>query len=305
MKRMLTAITAALVLIYGVSVPAHAANASPGYLTIMFGRSIEQPVSPSCKPYSGTVTLLQVAQAMKSYGLTATTAPVLDQTAPSSETCVKEDAYTSWDEIATLVNTYGWSVVSAGENHTPITQDPTSEQQSEACGSLSEFSSHGYSAAGLFDYPDNFSSSSIQQNVVSTCFDWGRSYGNGVNTQASTSSPFFQSTKSITGGSCEAQGLSCSNLVPDRTYTSPATIENLLNPAAGTWNVVQMYRFVTGQGSEGAGFVWNCNGPVDTHYTSRPETYCWNDFAPLLADVAPSTVVTSPAAVATAWGRKP
>jgi hypothetical protein len=74
---------------------------------------------------------------------------------------------------------------------------------------------------------------------------------------------------------------------------------------AGSWRVVQMYRFVKGTRPEGK-VQWDCTGSDwRAHWTTRIEVYCARDFFQAVRSIPSRVSVVSPATVARAWGRAP
>jgi hypothetical protein len=291
--------------------PARSAT-SPAYLTISFGRTQWVQTDATCTPMTGTVALDQVAAAMAQHGFAGVGNVVVNRTAETGPTCVG-NYYLSpgWDQLATLRDSDGWSFVSASVSYSDMTQLPVDQQRAESCGSLDAFTSHGHTQAwGLFAYPNNRSDATVQTDVVSTCFAYGRRYARALNVRTSMASPWFANADSVNGGSCNQRGAACSNVQgAPRRYRSPV---DLANRAAGVqpdqWLNEQFYRFVTGARGKpgGSGFRWDCtSSDWHLHWTSRTELYCYDDFLAVLNAVGTGVTVTAPATVATAWGRTP
>src|SRR5262249_31476505 len=146
---------------------------------------------------------------------------------------------------------------------------------------------------------------SLQANVVSTCFAYGRRYAQAPNVRSKMTAPWFANTDSVNGGSCNESGTACSNVGgAPRRYRSPV---DLASRVAGVqpdrWVNLQFYRFVTGaRGTpKGSGFRWDCtSSDWRQHWTSKTELYCYNDFLSVLDAVGAGVTVTDPATVATA-----
>ena len=177
----------------------------------------------------------------------------------------------------------------------------------ESCGSLPSFTAEGLSANGLFAYPDNQFDSTVQSQVVSTCFYYGRTYRGGVNYESTMNPDGFQASTSITGGACEQVGAPCYRTIngqKHKHYTSPAKLEaRVAREGDNQWIDLQFYKLVTGAGHDGR-YSWDCSSSDPTlHWTSQPEEYCQSDFDAILSSVPTGVVVTDPASVAAAWGR--
>jgi hypothetical protein len=285
---------------------------SPAFLTISFGRTQWVQTDGSCTPMIGAVPLDQVAGAIAQRGFSGVGNVIVNRTAETGFTCIG-NYYLSpgWDQLATLRDSDGWSFVSASTSYRDMTKLSQSEQTAESCGSLDAFAAHGHpNAWGLFAYPDNHFTTTIQTKVVSTCFAYGRRYGRAPNERSTMASPWFAQADSVNGGSCNKSGLACYavNGAP-RRYRSPT---DLATRVAGIqpdeWINVQFYRFVTGARGNpgGTGFRWDCTATDwRLHWTSKTELYCYNDFLAVLDAVGTGVTVTDPATVAQAWGRTP
>jgi hypothetical protein len=90
------------------------------------------------------------------------------------------------------------------------------------------------------------------------------------------------------------------NTGKETRYQSPLDMRTMMTAGPGEWTIVQMYTFVSGSYNVGGtGLQWNCNGPNwQTHYTTAPETYCWNDYLYALASLPNGVTVADPATVA-------
>jgi hypothetical protein len=110
---------------------------------------------------------------------------------------------------------------------------------------------------------------------------------------------------SLAGGKCNSTTDACASLsipdtnpfggrtctpgsTPPNCYERPADVTGLadLTAARGGFFVLQGYRFVEGSYRDQINPTerksWNCTGPVDTHWTSVPEDYCWKDMIAIL-----------------------
>jgi hypothetical protein len=70
----------------------------PGYLTIMFGRSMIGSATASCAVRPGAVSLLTIAGLLQARGIAAGSNATINQIG----TCGGDIRYASWDELATL-----------------------------------------------------------------------------------------------------------------------------------------------------------------------------------------------------------
>ena len=298
-------------------------SSSPGYLTLLFGRAEWVAASSTCVPVPGQPTLLNIAQglatAQPSTPRTGVSDVVSGWVGTESETCVHHDPYPSWQDLATLRDTYGWSLVSEGESHADMTTLTTAQQVTESCGSLTNpqgFYAHGYPVAwGMFSYGNNKFTTAIQTSVVEKCFALGRTYRGGRNIEGSMLANDMQQTNSILGGTCNAYPCAGESS-PTRNqhgniiyYQPPESLVNLMNVAGGQWVVVQMYKLVNGTCATATkscgGLAWNCNGVWQTHWTSKPELYCYADYMAAVASIPANVVNVDPAFVAQAWNINP
>lgn len=283
------------------------------YLTLSFGRT-QWVTARQCSAMADTVTLGQVADDMTALGvesgnpITGTGNVVIDRASETdTPACMTYGLMATWDQIADLRDTHGWTFVSAGEGYRNMTQLTEQEQIDESCGSLSDLEAHGHTRGwGLFAYPNNRKSSTIQSSVVSTCFAYGRGYDNRFNGIGLMTAPWFQRTFSVNGGSCNVVDAWCyppSSTGATYHYRTRESLASLMQPGPGEWSVVQMYRFVTGAYSSST-FNWDCtDADPNMHWVSNSELYCYDDFLWALHQIPGNVVVTDPATVAEAWGR--
>jgi hypothetical protein len=286
---------------------AAAADTGPSYVTLSFGRA-QWVTADGCVALPNTITLGAVAAELDRRGLSGVGNIVVGRTAETSHYCYKGWAlHMSWDDVSAFETAYGWRFNSASMSYRNMTTLSTSEQYEESCGSLPTFTAHSaYRAWGMFDYPNNKSDLTIQSSIVSRCFAYGRSYLTwGTNIRSEMADPWFQRTNSLKGGSCRDVTRPCYLLKAHggTRYQSPVKLASWINDAPDQWVVLQAYRFVTGW-YQGTQFSWNCtNSDWQAHWTSHTELYCWNDYLRVLDAIPPTTIVTDPGAVATAWGR--
>ena len=91
--------------------------------------------------------------------------------------CKGAIGYASWDELAALRDTDGFTLTSRAKTDTDISTLTPSQQLDETCGSLPVFVSHGFDRAwGLFSYPGGLPVESVQEGPVQQCFSYGRDY---------------------------------------------------------------------------------------------------------------------------------
>jgi hypothetical protein len=218
--------------------------------------------------------------------------------------------YASWSDIASLRDLYGWKFVSAGTQYTDITVLSPQARRDMSCGSLPAFENRGHTRAwGLFAYATDRSNDAVQRDVVSSCFAYGRKYGQGMSTRSLLGPPWFQSTPSVNGGRCNNAALACYTMAVkgNARYTPLTTLVNLLRPGPNQWNTIQLSRFVTGtQTSPSYPWTWDCSSSDwRNHWVGAVELYCWNDFLAAVDQRPAEVVVTDPATVAEAWSRLP
>jgi hypothetical protein len=270
----------------------------PAFLTLLFGRT-QWVSTEGCTPMPNTIDLGQVAQELSARGLTATGLAVTTATQDTARYCQPDiGLHANWSDLAALRDTYGWTFDSTGAQHRNMLTLTPEQQWQESCGSLTALRNHGHDrSGGLFGYPNNRYDATMQANVVSTCFEFGRRYFGAadptVTTQASAlADGGLQWTLSVNGN------------MPTR-YTPPPFLAQMMNPDPGEWAAVQVYRFVTGAYS-GSGSSWDCTSPdAADHWSSRAELYCWDDFLWALDRIGADVVVTDPLSVAEAWDGQP
>jgi hypothetical protein len=292
----------------GEEPPAPATLPADGaFLTLHLGRTQWSHRDPTCTTIlPNTITLAKVAEELKSRGLTAVGHVVVDRTSDTWERqCENRFAYASWNDLARLRDDYGWTFVSGGQSYANMTTLTPEQQRAESCGSLEALEAHGHTRAnGLFAYPNNKFTADIQTNVVESCFAFGRTYGNGVNSRSDAS--HVQSTVSFNGGACNDLTQPCSTAA-NRRYALPSEVGARMQPVANQWTAVQFYRFVLGRRNDPTdpGFAWDCTSPdVNRHWTSKAEIYCWEDYKLALDEIPANVIVTDPLSIAEAWGRQ-
>jgi hypothetical protein len=280
---------------------------TPPYVTLLFSRS-EMTAADNCVADDLDVARLDtvVAPELASRGIAGTGTVETGITSDDTEVCVHYHSTlaASWNDIAALRDTYGWTFVSHSRTYAKNWAAMTPTQQwNESCGSIVDLEDHGNMRAdGLFAWPDNKWDATVQQNVVSTCFAFGRQYGSGVTTETGgITPPYWQSTRGLSGGRCNDPAAPCSTLAASTTYRSPASIiSKLQSLQSDQWYTIQAYVLVTGSRPG----MWDCTSPDwRDHWTMDVERYCWTDYQSILDAIPPNAVVTDPKTVAQAWGR--
>jgi peptidoglycan/xylan/chitin deacetylase (PgdA/CDA1 family) len=295
------------------TVPSATATPAPAYLTLLYSRT-QWASSLNCSPLPNTVTAPMLAAELQRRGLRATGTVVTRRIHETSRDCMDDldvkgavlrpggVLYASWADIASLRNKYGWKFVSHSRTYRSMTTLSAAEQRDEACGSLEDLRAHGHlRASGYFAYPNNHYNDTIQRDVVSSCYAFGRAYGTGLNNRSGITSHGLQRTVSVNGGNCNIESLPCYTFTAPRRYASPVELGNKIAAlTSDQWFVMQHYRFVKGT----VAGHWDCRGTDwRQHWTDSAEQYCWNDYLSVLDRIPQSTVVTDPKTVATAWGR--
>jgi hypothetical protein len=247
-------------------------------------------------------------------GITLTANVIPGRTQGTTTNCLNLSLYPSWADLSNLSQSYGLDVVSASQSYLNMTALTQQQQVQQSCGSLSSLIGHGFHRAwGLFAYPNNHYTTTVQSSVVDNCFAFGRTYVKPgpvttvANHLSTTAAPWFQKTADVGGGRCHLTGLPCStyNQATLGLYASPLTLAGMTKVAPGDWVAMQAYSFVTGSSNTGS-YLWDCtSSDWHAHWTSLFEIYCWNDYLYALSQIPSNVVVTDPATVAEAWGRIP
>jgi hypothetical protein len=298
-------------------------SSSPGYLTLLFGRAQWVAASPTCVPVPGQPTLMTIAQglaaAQPSTPRSGVADVVTEWAGAYSEMCVHHAPYASWQDLDAMQDTYSWSMVSQGETHADMTTLTTAQQVTESCGSLTDpeglYAHEAADAWGMFSYANSKLNTTIQTTVVDNCFAFGRTYRGGRNVRSAMLANNFQQTNSILGGTCNAWPCAGESTQTRNQkgvviyYQPPISLVNLMNVAGDEWVVVQMYKLVTGTCAlttkTCGGLAWNCTGAWQTHWTSKPELYCYDDYMAAVATIPANVLTVDPAFVAEAWNSNP
>ena len=308
MRRVPPILVVLLVMSVAGPVPnAASAEPAPGYVTVMFGR-MQWVTTKQCQPVPNTVDLGRAKSDLDARGIDATGIVIPIRMPETGIRCF--NGYTThpgWDTV-TAWKDDGWSFVSGG-THVDMTTLSYAQQVEESCGSLDDFSARGIDASGMFAYGANRSTSQIQADPVSTCFEFGRRYGGGPNQRATTGAPWFANVHSVTGGKCNDPELPCytAQYASNFHYHSPVQMAAKVAAAPDTWYAMQFYRFVDGAYT-GPDLRWDCtSADWRRHFTSHDELYCYGDFLRVMdaleAAIGSGVVATDPETVATAWGR--
>ena len=155
------------------------------YVTLLFSRS-EVTAAVKCVADDEGVVRLDtgVAPELASRGMTGTGTVETGVTQEHTNSCLhyKETLGASWDQLAQLRDTYGWSFTSHSRTYAKNWSTMTLDQQwNESCGSIQDLLAHGHTRGdGLFAYPHNTVTLDTQLNVVSTCFAFARKFGTGA-----------------------------------------------------------------------------------------------------------------------------
>jgi hypothetical protein len=285
------------------------------FLTIMFGRAAEQQtLDRGCQVSTPDAKTLQdVAAELALHGLRATVPVTPSQIDQSTHNCVGGIMYASWDELAQLRDTDGWDAVPRGLTDDVITSLTGQALWNATCGALPTFYDPGYPDAwGMYAYPQNRFTSADQQ-VVDTCYSYGRRYtfAGDINRMPAPP-PDWARVVSVNAGQCNLQSLPCytdPNVKNNRRYMLPSQLDAGVSTAPGSWAAIQYYRFVTGsygsRSSAPGSPAWDCTGSDPrTHWSHQPEVYCWDDFVAFLDGLPAGVVNGSPADVARVYGRE-
>ena len=279
-----------------LSFPTTSAATTPTFATLQLAHTAETVVDLKCHPLPGVVDLQQQAAKYQSMGIRGVTETLITSWAhQSTETCVATsygghpDDVASWDQIAALQSTYGWTFVSGSRTYTNLNAVSSKQAYTEICGSLADIRSHGLvGAQGEFAYPNDFTSPSLESMVLSCHYDFGRIYTAGPNLQMPLpiAKPYWLRTYSVDGGACNNPSLSCYKLPTRFRYNDPANLAAVLRLDAGRWKVIQGYNFVTGA-QRSSSVSWDCtSSDWRNHWTSgfdATEIYCWSDWLAALS----------------------
>jgi hypothetical protein len=279
----------------------------PGYLTIMFGRSMIGAGTASCALRPGAVSLLTIAGLLQARGIAASSNATISQIG----TCTGDTRYATWDELATLRDSYGWSLTSRGKTSRDIATLDPAQQYDETCGSLQVFADHGFDRAwGMYGYPGGLAVESVQEGPVQQCFSYGRDY-QPLSNPYPMAFPYLALVDDILGGRCHDPAMACYQMTVknSRWYTPPALLLAYANAGidgTGRWAILQFYRIVSGHSgtTTSKSPAWNCDSADPReHWTSQPELYCLKDMLWVIDHVDPRITYSDPATLGAAQGR--
>lgn len=294
------------------STPPTSAAPVGGYVTFAWGRSLWAHGCNPATPAPGVRTLEQTAQDLKSAGLKGVGGVVVTRTS-ATRTCERGVTNSTWADLTRLKNRYGWSFVSQSMTYARLATLSTDAQRyAETGATLPILARRGHAQAwGAFFYPDDSQDLAAQQ-MVAKYFAFGRLYvlEAAVNTKAAaTTFPYTVLTYTPLGGRCADETLPCHRITVrnNRITHSPDEIAEALNPPAGTWSVIQMFRIVEGKsGRLGQANAWDCTSPDwRKRWTGIPENYCRNSLLSALARRDSSATNVTFADMARLWGRTP
>ena len=302
----------AAVLMVGLPQTANANTASGPYLTLFFSRS-NVTASSNCVADDTGVARLDtvVAPTLASLGLHPTGSIETGPTQDSSFWCghYKETQFASWSLAQQLASQDGWSFISHTAtypyNDTLWSALSPQGMYDETCGSAQRITAHGLPGAnGSLAWPNGYVYDPATTDVQA-CYDFGRTFGNGITDQATgTAPPYEESARGFQGGACNDPSAPCYTYsfshAPNR-YRSPTSMAQLVASAqASQWITLQAYLLVTGSRPG----LWDCTSPDwSQHWTYDTERYCWNDYLSVVSTLPPGVTVTDPASVGAAWGR--
>lgn len=291
----------------------------PAYVTLLFGRT-QWAAAPGCQSApAGALTLMQVAQRMQQKDLAGVGAVIMANAGGTNDgtgrLCSGGIRYANWADLAVLRDTYGWTFVSDGLTRSDLYAMTFAQRHGESCGTIMPFWERGHDRAnGLFAYGDPTPGRQsippdMVKDQVSTCFAFTRRYEKTArNVRSQMGWPWYQKTKSISGGMCNDTTLPCSStqLSTSRRYDSPEELAAYVDVLPDEWAALQAYRLVEGARTGTSGPQWDCTSDDwRQHWTSQEELYCWRDYEYVLDRVPSTAVVTDPLTVAERWRRLP
>jgi hypothetical protein len=282
-------------------------SSGQAFLTLLAGRTADA-VAVSCRPLAGAVPITQVADSLHQLGISGVGAVVTGWIQEVTHACVESAIYPSWAELASMRDVDGWSFVSEGPDHGDVTSLTPAQQYAAACGSLLPLLAHGHTRPwGLFAYPSNNFTMTMQTTITDRCYAYGRTYRPRRNHLEDLGFPYLQNSVNIDGGACNDLSQPCATVLQKR-YFSLDRLGQLMQSGPGEWTVLQSYKFVTGKsgGLTSATPAWDCTSPDwHEHWSNSLEVYCWNDYLGAVKTIPSSVTVTDPASVAAAWNQRP
>jgi hypothetical protein len=311
-SRVLLGITVASVIVLILPQTAEATTGDGPYLTLLFSRSAVTASSNCAANDTGVARLdTVVAPALSSLGLHPTGSIETGVTKQDSLWCghYKETQFASWSVAQQLASQYGWSFVSHTATY-PYNETMWSALSpqgiyDETCGSAQQITAHGLPGAnGSMAWPNGYVYDRATSDVQA-CFDFSRTFGDGVADQpTATVPPYDEPARGLQGGACNDTSAACYSYTfahaPLR-YRSPTSISQMIASAQPSqWITLQTYLLVTGSRAG----LWDCTSPDwRQHWTYDTERYCWDDYLSIVSSIPAGVTVTDPASVGAAWGR--
>jgi hypothetical protein len=285
-----------------------ASASGQAFLTLLSGRNAYSAVGAHCQALPNTVPITQVADMLHQLGISGVGAVITGWTKEVTRACKGSALYPSWADLAAMRDRDGWSFVSEGPDHTQVTRLTPAQQYAAACGSLLPLTAHGHTRSwGLFAYPGNIVSVTMQKTITDRCYAYGRTYQLLRNHRQDLGTPYLQNSINIDGGACNDSTLPCST-PRGHPYFPVDQLKQLMQSGPGEWTVLQTYKFVTAKNGKitGAPLAWDCTSPDwHQHWTNSREIYCLDDFLSAARSIPTSVTVTDPAGVAAAWNQMP
>jgi hypothetical protein len=311
-SRVFLSITFASMIVLILPQAAKAATGPGPYLTLLFSRSAVTASSNCVTNDTGVAQLdTVVAPALSSLGLRPTGSIETGVTKQDSLWCghYKETQFTSWSLAEQLASQYGWSFVSHTStypyNGSMWSALSSREIYDETCGSAQQITAHGLPGAnGSMAWPNGYVYDPATSDVQA-CFDFSRTFGDGVADQATaTVPPYDEPARGLQGGACNDTSAACYGYTfahaPNRYRSPVATSQLIASAQASQWITLQTYLLVTGSRAG----LWDCTSPDwRQHWTYDTERYCWDDYLSIVSSIPASVTVTDPASVGAAWGR--
>lgn len=293
-------------------VAAGGGKAPGGYVTFAWGRSLWANGCNPATPAAGIRTLEQNAKDLKAAGLKGVGGVVVSR-ATGTRSCERGVTNATWADLNRLRKVYGWSFVSQSMTYARMATLTTDAQRFKETGAtLPILAQRGHKQAwGAFFYPDD-SQDLPSQQMVAKYFAFGRLYTleADYNTKAAaTTFPYPVLVYTPLGGRCADETLPCHTITVrnNRITHSPDEIVEALNPPAGQWSVIQMFRLVQGKsGTLGQATAWDCTSPDwRKRWTGIPENYCRNSLLTALAARDRTVANVTFADMARTWNRLP
>ncbi len=293
----------------------------PGpFVEMIFSRS-EMTAADNCVPDDTGIARLDttIAPYLASLGMTATGSVETAPAQQSADWCAhyNDTMVSSWDQLSAL-GARGWTFVSHSADYpyeSQIWSAMTPDQMwAETCGSAQVIDAHGLKGGSdVYLWPNSTGQpGSINEFALSTyvepCFGTSRVYSSGISATSDLStSPYRQSVRGATGGSCNTSGLPCSR-AGQLAYRTPAQIISAIQSLQpGQVMTLQAYVLVTGKNPpySSNNTRWDCTSSnPNLHWTNDAERYCWSDLQQVFNYLVRSGKgITQPGVVNAAAGR--